>query len=195
MSEETPKDICRGLKKDGTKCECDELIEAHIIPRCFARYIMGEQHNMMVTLDMAVRARRQLGEFDKTILCKACDHDLGRLYDEHAFDVLRSFDTRHRSLPDNVFEIPDVDGDRLAKFVLSVLWRASISGLPDYLTLGEYEDAARDVLFGRESFSSMPNFQVMVHRYSTISLMVWICLAGLFVRARGNYRRSRQPRR
>ncbi len=122
-----------------------------------------------ITLDKAVRARRQLGDFDKTILCADCDRDLGRRYDEYAFEVLTSFDKKHRVLPNNVFEILDVDGERLAKFVLSLLWRASISSLDEYrtLTLGDFEDAARDVLFSSNPLSSIPHCQVMIHRYTS----------------------------
>jgi hypothetical protein len=46
----------------------------------------------------------------------------------------------HKIVRPGVFELVDVDGEKFAKFVLAVLWRASISSRPDYanVSLGPY---------------------------------------------------------
>lgn len=159
----------QALKCRGLNCECTTLIEAHIIPKGFARFIRGDQYNMTLTLENVVRAKQQLGYSDKAILCADCDHKLGELYDEYALNVCRSFEEKHIELRENVFELADVDGDRFAKFVLSLLWRGSISSLPDYssVKLGQYENMTRDVLFGTMPLSSVPDFQVLIQRYTS----------------------------
>jgi hypothetical protein len=157
------------LKCRGLNCECTNLIDAHIIPKGFARFIRGDQHNMTLTLENVARAKKQLGYSDKGILCADCDHKLGELYDDYAINVCRSFQEKHTVLRDNVFELSGVDGDRFARFVLSILWRGSISSLPDYgsVKLGKYENIARDILFGAKPLSSLTDYQVLIARYKS----------------------------
>lgn len=58
-------------------------------------------------------------------------------------------------------------------FFLSILWRASISSRPECrLTLGPYEDEARDVLFDLKPLSGFYAFQVMVQRYRSKAIDV-----------------------
>jgi hypothetical protein len=66
-----------------------------------------------------------------------------------------------------MFEMPNVDGDRFATFVLAVLWRASISSRPEFrkMSLGPFESQARDVLFGSVRLSGMTGFELMVGRF------------------------------
>lgn len=66
-----------------------------------------------------------------------------------------------------------VDCDLLCSFVLSVLWRASISSRPECtVSLGLYEDEARDVLFGLKPLSGFDAFQVLVQRYRSTGIDV-----------------------
>jgi hypothetical protein len=83
--------------------------------------------------------------------------------------VCRRFKQGHKIVHPGVFELANVDGDRFAKFVLAVLWRASISARPDYanVTLGPYTGIAREVLFGLQPLSVFKEFQVMVQRYTS----------------------------
>jgi hypothetical protein len=60
-----------------------------------------------------------------------------------------------------------VDGDQFAKFVLSVLWRASITSRVEFrkVSLGPYEDGACEVIFGAKPLSSLPTYQLLLARY------------------------------
>jgi hypothetical protein len=153
--------VCRGLN-----CSNTTLVEAHIIPRAFARDIRGNGPNMQLRPDRVGQAKPQLGEYDPDILCSTCDGTLGSL-DDYAIDVCRSFREHGiRRHGDLVFEIPNVDCNKLARFVLAVLWRASISSRLHFaaIRLGPYEDKARDALFEASPLSEFTAFQVLAER-------------------------------
>lgn len=158
---------CRGLR-DGKYCSNNELIDAHVIPKAFARDIRtASKHLLQLSLLKSSKAKAQLGLFDRTILCGDCDRFLGDHFDDYASSVCRRFNAAVQQDETEKFEIDNLDGDRFAKFILSVLWRASISRLPDYgdVRLGPYEDIARDVLFGSKPFDQLIAFDVTVRRY------------------------------
>ena len=158
---------CHGLDH-GNPCTCATLINAHIIPRGFARDMMGTQkQNFHVSLTNAKPT--QHGVFDPNILCGPCDSHLGQ-FDDYGVEISRRFEADHTSLVDQ-FYMPNVDGDKLAKFALAVLWRASISKRPEFskIALGPYEDMARDVLFGMKSLADMPSYELIVSRYYEVN--------------------------
>jgi len=154
----------------GLNCTGEKLIEAHIIPQSFGRFIRGKRANVKLTPGRVGEAIPQLGEYDRDILCEACDNILG-LDDEYAIDICRRFEANRRDFGD-VFELPGYDGGRFAKFVLSVLWRASISRRKSFASvdLGPYQDRARDVLFGEKPLSGLGAFEVLVQRYRSIHI-------------------------
>jgi hypothetical protein len=150
----------------GLNCTSEKLIKAHIIPACFGRFIRGADANVKMTPERVGVATPQLGEFDPAILCGPCDNILGR-DDEYALGICERFEADHQKLTGGGFELPGVDCERFCKFVLSVLWRASISRRRAFasIDLGPYEDRARDVLFGAAPLTSLRAFEVMIQRY------------------------------
>jgi hypothetical protein len=83
-----------------------------------------------------------------------------------ALDVCRNFASRHVPLGNDCFEMPNVDGNAISKFVLAVLWRGSISSRPECkdIRLGPYENRIRDVLFGSCALSELSEFELLVLR-------------------------------
>jgi hypothetical protein len=81
---------------------------------------------------------------------------LGKL-DDYALDVCRRFPKERVDLGDGTFEMANIDGDAFAKFVLAVLWRASISSRPEFrnVALGPYESQACEVIFGAKPLNAM----------------------------------------
>jgi hypothetical protein len=154
------------MKCCGLNCTSTDLIEAHIIPRAFARDMMaGAKHNVRGSMDK-VRPD-QHGVYDREILCAKCDGQLGH-YDDYAIKVCRTFDTKHSEF-DGRFLMPDIDGDKLAKFALAVLWRASISTRDEFkkVDLGLYEDIAKEVLFGAKLLKDFTAYELMVLRFKS----------------------------
>jgi hypothetical protein len=123
---------------------------------------------MALSMHQTGPAFPQLGEYDENILCAECDNKLG-VFDNYALKVCKEFPQKHTTPRDNIFEMPDVDGDSFAKFVLAVLWRASISKRPAAaaVRLGKHESIARDVLFGAKPLNAMSAFRVLFQRYTS----------------------------
>jgi len=150
--------VCRGYR-----CTHTNLIEAHVVPRGFAKDVRGAHtHNLLISLEKM--SEIQLGIYDADILCASCDGKLGDL-DDYAVGIC--FPSEHTIRPDGLFEMLKVDGDKFATFILSVLWRASITSRREFakVALGAYEDDARDVIFGAKPLSAMPEYQLLVGRY------------------------------
>jgi hypothetical protein len=163
MSKNLSESRCRGLN-----CNSSSFINAHIVPAGFGRIIRGDGPNVSLSLEETREARPQLGEYDREILCQDCDNKLG-IFDDYAIEVCRNFQSKHKLLTSDMFEMLPFDGEKFAKFILAVLWRASISKRPNYnqVLLGPYEDKARDVLFGAGSLDSLKAFEVIIQRYKS----------------------------
>jgi len=125
---------------------------------------MGDhKHNLLVSTE-TVRVT-QHGVYDRNVLCARCDAALGEV-DNFALDVCRRFPVEHY-VGDGFFVMPNVDGGRFAKFILSVLWRASISTRPEFIgtDLGPYEAIAGEVIFGARPLSDIRSYELIVSRY------------------------------
>lgn len=155
---------CHGMS-NGKPCGSTALVKAHVIPKGFARRMRDGNFNVRLTPRGVTKPPNQLGTFDQRILCSPCDNLLGH-YDDYAIDLCDRFN-KDAVEKNGLFALPDVDGDKFAIFILSVLWRASISTHPDFsrVNLGPFEITAREVLFGSRLLTDMPAFEVMVQRY------------------------------
>ena len=152
--------VCRGYQ-----CRRTDLIEAHLIPRGFARDVMGGYtSNRLISIDK-VRTTYH-GVFDPGILCADCDGTLGSL-DNYALTICRRFRRERVVRDDGLFELTSIDGDRFSTFVLSVLWRASISSRIEVskVSLASYEAHAGEIIFGAKPLASLPDYQLLVSRY------------------------------
>jgi hypothetical protein len=155
--------ICRGYE-----CNSSDLINAHIVPRGFARDIKRQgSYNLKITLDTVHQT--QHGVYDPDILCSDCDGKLGKL-DDHALEVCRRFPREHEIHRDGLFEMSNVAGDQFAMFVLSVLWRASITSRFEFrsVSLGPYETEACGVIFGAKPLHAMTAYELLLARYETV---------------------------
>ncbi len=158
---------------NGPGCSSTELIEAHIIPSSFAAFIRGDDPNIanvQLTLHSAKDAFPQLGEYDPGILCGDCDGKLGIL-DGYAIKICRDF-SKLAVKSGAFYEMPDVDGDLLGKFFLSIIWRASLSTRPNFaeIDLGPYNDVVRDMIFSDAPLASNVALQVALERLESIHL-------------------------
>jgi hypothetical protein len=65
------------------------------------------------------------------------------------------------------FEVPNIDGDLLCAFVLSVLWRCSISKRYEVsnIDLGGYTNSARAALWGALPLSDLRRLPPLLQRY------------------------------
>ena len=144
---------CRGINSDGSSCAKTNLIRTHIIPAAFAGQ-MKPQNRPLTIISTSTVQSTQHGEYDPQIPCSACDQKLG-CYDKYAVELIRRY-SDERIIQGDRFTMLNVDGDKLAKFALACLWRASISTRPkvENVRLGPFESKASQVLFGASHFSN-----------------------------------------
>lgn len=91
-------------------------------------------------------------------------------YDTNGIEFCRSFSSKAQHPAPNVWHVRGVDGDQLTRLWLAVLWRFSVSTLPEtaMVRLGPYENVLRDILFFNASCSPEPAIVMQRYRSSVI---------------------------
>lgn len=139
--------ICKGCNQD------KNLVKAHIIPESFFRDIRaGEKTLKLISNVEGVHTKKApIGVYDKEILCRDCE-DKFQVLDDYAAKVLIDNAEieelkQHGSLVG--YKIPDVDYELLKRFVISLLWRASVSkqGFYGKVSLGPLEEQAKKLIW------------------------------------------------
>jgi hypothetical protein len=154
------------------KCRmCGEekpLIKAHIIPRTFFEILKGDKKRTVVAEPKANRQVRfpQAGDMDPDILCAECDNKFSAL-DDYGFKILGVLQPKCRCInPATGSEVGSViewDTDKLRRFVLSVLWRASISKRWGTVSLGHHEPKVLDRIFDAIPLS-IDEYSMIIHQ-------------------------------
>lgn len=142
--------LCRKEKK---------LIKAHVIPESF--YVIGDQEPLRIigNSENFYPRRTPVGVYDESILCNECDNKLGLLDQEAAEKLLRG---RPRAqFQGQLLIYPDTNAGTVAKFVISVLWRAAVSNHYFFkrVSIGPYADVFRKQILEE---SSLPNTGVLL---------------------------------
>jgi hypothetical protein len=133
-----------------------KLINSHIIPKSFWNIQkQGAEPLAVLSNRPGWRpVRSPIGEYDNNILCEQCDNQLG-LFDQHVYEKLvldLGAPLLHHGTPLG-FTYSNSDPILVKKFILSLVWRASISSR-DYfcrISLGPYEDIFRNSFMGNET--------------------------------------------
>jgi hypothetical protein len=120
------------------------LISAHIIPKSFWN-IDKEDGGPLAVLNSRSNwkpQRSQQGEYDRNILCEACDNKLGVL-DQHAYENLVNVQGTPivNSERARAIKYESADAKTIHAFVASVAWRSSKSkrDFSTRINLGPYE--------------------------------------------------------
>ena len=106
---------------------------------------------------------------DHGILC-ATHEAMLHPYDTYGIEFCRTFSSKALLPAPNIWRVCGVDGDQLTRFWLAVLWRFSVSALPEAaeVRLGSYEKILRDILFFGASCSPEPAIVIMRYRSGVI---------------------------
>jgi hypothetical protein len=145
------------------------LIKAHIIPESFYRDSNppGTGPALIMGTDPGQRTQRSyIGVYDRTILCEPCEGKFAP-YDEYAANLLiNKRDTAFRQYTESeksYFKADQYDYSKLKLFIISVLWRASVSSHRFFYRISLdpfFEQTAKDMILagdpgGREVFSTV----------------------------------------
>lgn len=157
--------LCRGCGLD------KKLIDSHIIPKSFFMNLKGESNHLNVvgTDAPGMIGRSFKGEYDKEILCSDCDGSFQK-YDNYAktffVDMVPTYKEIIQAGDVVGWEVEEFDYELLSKFVLSALWRASISKRKYYclVDLGPHEELVKQELF-KENKKNSRNYEFLISRY------------------------------
>lgn len=147
--------------------------KSHIIPDFMYKDLFDEKHRLYtvtVIKNKDIKDRlRQTGEYEGQILCQSCDNEvLGKL-ETYARKVL--YGGSPIKLQNRVYEngikytyCEKIDYLKFKLFLLSILWRASISKLPMFknVNLGPHEDKIRQMIMNSNPDDPMKYPCVMV---------------------------------
>jgi len=146
--------ICAYCKGDFPK-----LIKAHIIPRSFFKIIRGSSKYSVVVnaSEKGVKKEyKQAGIFDDEILCQKCEQLFGP-YDNYGYKAFTEVLAKRQIYVDDqgnpcALLFQNLDYGLLKLFVLSMLWRASVSRHTFFskVRLGPYEEVIRQMIHNRE---------------------------------------------
>lgn len=151
---------CKLCQKD------NKLAKSHIIPEAFYSYAFPKNEGIVVSKD-EYRKRLPIGVYDKTILCGNCEK-LFQNWDDYGNQFFHNMLSR----PDSKIEKNDkvlayvfnsIDYKKLSLFIISVLWRASVSqeSFFDEVKLGPFEEKIKSLLLN-DSTSEINNFPIII---------------------------------
>jgi hypothetical protein len=129
------------------------LIRAHIIPKAFYVPIKGDADKVVILSPTERKFTRfsSSGIFDSGILCSSCDGFLGK-FDEYGLRIFGSRPSDADRITEGLLPGYDLhcdDVQRAQKFLLSVLWRASVTTHDFFQTVSlgrKYEDKIRHLI-------------------------------------------------
>jgi hypothetical protein len=142
--------------KEGVCKLCDQvrmLVKAHVISRRFFKDIKGDAPHA-VFFDGSPEAKRtatylRAGPYDEEILCEDCEPKFSEL-DRYGWEIFGSprLDNPIPEFDGRAYRI-SCDTEKIRRFILSVLWRASVSKSRFYshVRLGPYEKKIKDRIF------------------------------------------------
>jgi len=147
-----------------------KLIKAHVIPEAFFRAARGAEPDPPLLVSAGDFPRRApIGIYDQGILCSDCEERFGDL-DAYGAQVLLNdfhavFQPVERGGVMAGYESTTVDAPKLLRFLVAVLWRASVSDRSFYSTarLGALEPAA--AVFALEGRDDAGVFDAVLSRW------------------------------
>jgi len=128
-----------------------KFVDAHIIPKWAYRYLYPEdkeaKKKSLIFVSKEQPVKRPIGIYDSNILCAECDKILGKL-DEYGKVVLLDKKFIKYKNTDYIYFLETVDVNKLKLFLLSILWRSSISKRKEFnrINIGPYEEKIRNIL-------------------------------------------------
>lgn len=130
-------------------CETNRAhVKAHIIPHSFfAEHLSeGEIPRVLSTSERHYPRKSPVGEYDTEILCESCEQQFSA-FDSYGYKFFHENNGRqtiYEGTEGEAYIYRDVDYRLLKLFLISVLWRASVSKRDFYagVSLGAYEERA-----------------------------------------------------
>ncbi|MBI2596359.1 hypothetical protein HYW46_06520 [Candidatus Daviesbacteria bacterium] len=155
-----------------------KLANAHVLPRAYFEYSrrkakMTKTQSMKLitnTKDQFPIGKVRIGWYDSDLVCAECENRFAP-YDNYSPRLLLQNEDHHRQIIVNGdlkgWEIAQFDYEKLKLFVISVLWRAGASQLPQFgkinLSQEELERARQNILNNDSGGDN--NFSFIIARF------------------------------
>ncbi len=148
-----------------------KLVDAHIIPKWAFMYLYPESKvQPLILIGTEGNKKSRVGVYDPNILCKECDGFIGIFnnYGKKVFLEKQLEDSQFQGL---AYVIKDIKPEELKIFLLSVIWRASISKREEVkaISLGPYEDKIHNLLFkkkeNKDITPDLKEFSILISRF------------------------------
>lgn len=130
-------------------CAEKPTVKSHIIPEAFFREMRKGDTLLLVSGTAGEFPKRApIGVYDERMLCGDCEKRFGDIDSFGAETLLSGFNKLFSPLYEMrglaAYQSSSIDGTRLLRFLLSVLWRASASTQPFFrrVQLGPFEEKA-----------------------------------------------------
>jgi hypothetical protein len=151
------KDRCKLCQSRPVK-----FVNSHIIPRSFFRLFRGnDPHSIALDVGGNVNQvhKKQAGFADPEMLCESCEKKFSN-FDSYGWKTLGSRDLTENPLTHQLrlygYAVP-CDADLIHRFILSIYWRASVSGTgftENFKLYRRYEDQILKDIFGSNPISA-----------------------------------------
>ena len=144
-----------------------DLCKSHIFPEYMYDHCYDDNHSYMEfnAEDGKYNKRRRKGIYEK-LLCRKCEHIIQE-YEDYAKSILYCDAKPKIENTKNPYCNENYDYRLFKLFILSLLWRASISSKGSFklASLGKYEEELRNILFnGLETpVNNYPTYMYQTH--------------------------------
>lgn len=162
--------ICKGCGQES------KLIKAHAIPESFFKALANCQGmiKQLSNTQGSYPKKSPIGPYDENILCRQCE-DRFQECDDYGQKILLKEEANHRAITDRGrivgYAIQNVNYAKFKRFLLTILWRASISNHEYYskVDLGSYETKLKRMIWDNEI--GKPNeFPFIIAKFNDESL-------------------------
>lgn len=161
------KGVCKGCY------QTRKLVKSHIIPRSFYE-VMRQDKSVAFSLhtnkEGEYKSKSRIGAYDSNILCGECE-DRFKAIDNYAASSLIQNESQHNPViyDDQVLahRAQNVEYLKIKFFIMTVLWRASISSLPLFrrIDLGPTTNRLKTFIWNGET-GSINDYPVVIGQFT-----------------------------
>lgn len=151
--------------------ELKPLCRSHILPKSFTRRLRnGASQIIWEKIGLPPKALKANGEFAEPLLCECCEGLIKRNYEDYGTRLF--VDKQHIIESADHIAITEFDYEKYFLFVISILWRGSVSSLEIYDSLkpAAYGDEPLKYCLLENTLRAPPPVSVRLDSFSKIAV-------------------------
>ena len=124
-----------------------QLCNSHVIPEFFFKSAYDELHRAIEVTATPIQRRLLQKGYREKLLCKPCEERINK-FEKYVYDLWFKKKILPKTIYSEYFTVKGIDYHKFKLFHLSVLWRASVSSLPQFsfVELGPHEKKIKDLI-------------------------------------------------